>query len=226
MPCCKHIIADYIPRIPSAVPSRQPSMLPTQASTPSRQAVERPRSSRPHHPRFCVRLRLAGLAAATAAAAAAAAIGLLASELATGAGLGARGSPTAASLCTCGHSFRAHCPARSGGCYCGRVNERDFVSSRGSTAAWATYHNYNFIQNRENFLHFSTFSIFTRFFSIFTRFFSILNLAFFLLFCNILRSEITFQSGTSNVMHVPCVPTKGHELRPRGSSSNPARNIQ
>ncbi len=76
------------------------------------------------------------------------------------------------------------------------------------------------------FLIFSTFSIFTRFFSSFTTFFSILKLDYSPLFCNILRSDITFRSGTSNVMHVPCVPTKGHDLRPRGSNSNPARNIQ
>ncbi len=72
---------------------------------------------------------------------------------------------------------------------------------------------------------FSTFSIFTRIFSIFPTFLSILNLDYSPLFCNILRSEITFRNGTSNAMHVPCVLTKGHKLRPRGSSSSPARNI-
>ncbi len=55
-----------------------------------------------------------------------------------------------------------------------------------------------------------SFSIFTRSFSIFTTVFSILNLDYYILFCGILRSKITFWSGASNVMHVPCVLTKDH----------------
>jgi hypothetical protein len=90
------------------------------------------------------------------------------------------------------------------------------------------YRSYNFLQNRENFLHFHHFLHFHENFLHFHHFFSILNLYYSPLFCNILCSEIPFRSRTSNVMHVPCVTvlTKGHEIRPRGSSSNPARNIQ
>jgi hypothetical protein len=58
------------------------------------------------------------------------------------------------------------------------------------------------------------------------RIFSIFNLDYSPLFCSILRSKITFRSGISNIMHAPCVLTKGHEVLPRGSSSYSARHIQ
>jgi hypothetical protein len=52
---------------------------------------------------------------------------------------------------------------------------------------------------------------FSRDFSPYSRdFFSIFNLDYSPLFCSILSSEITFRSGTSNVMHVPCDLTKGY----------------
>jgi hypothetical protein len=73
---------------------------------------------------------------------------------------------------------------------------------------------------------FSTYSILARIFSMFTRIFSFFNLDYSPLFYSILRSKITFPSGTSNVMHVPCILTKSHEVRPRGSSSNSARHVQ
>ncbi len=102
---------------------------------------------------------------------------------------------------------------------------RDTVYSSHGTL----YSNYNFFQNREKFLCFNHFlhfqDKFLHYQSI-TRIVSILNLDYTSLFYSILSSETTFRSGTSNVMHVPCVLTKGHELQPRGSSSKSSRHMQ